>query len=263
MKVVTCITDIENPGYKYALKASCKYYGLELITIVAEDTKWSSHRNKDIELSKVLLTFNPDELVLFTDGYDTFFIGNEEKIISRYHYTRNNKDILIAAEQVCFPDASLASRFDDTKNTYNYLNSGGIMAPAQVLQEVILKFKFISQGLKNDLFPFSNQYLWTHYFLQNKNNIKLDTECSLFQTFTPKVITDGVLRVMEENSQKRQEFAKEVFKDINDNFEVKELLNLKNKKTGQNPLHLHFNSPISRYNMFQEPYLSWIELLNT
>jgi hypothetical protein len=263
MKVVTCITNTENPGYKYALKASCKYYGLELITIVAEDTEWSSHRNKDIELSKVLLTLNPDELVLFTDGYDTFFIGNEEKIVSRYHYSRNNKDILIAAEQVCFPDASLASRFDDTKSTYNYLNSGGIMAPAGVLLEAIKNLKNIREGLKEDPFPFSNQYLWSLYFLDNKNNIKLDSNCCLFQTFTPKVSTDRELRGMPENSQERQQFAKGIFKDINDNFEINGIIGLTNKKTGQSPLHLHFNSPISRYNMFQEPYLSWIEHLNT
>lgn len=265
MKIITCITDTEHLGYKYVLKSSCDFFGLELITLIAEDKEWETHRNKDLELAKALTHIPDSELVLFTDGYDAMFIGNEKQIIEKYDKARKGNELLISAEKSCYPDTLLATQFPNTASEFKYLNSGGIMGTAKTIKIALDELDKIKQDLRKetDLFVHSNQYLWTLYFLTNKDTISLDTDCNLFQTLTPKMNSVRHLREMEEDINERKEYAQKEFDSLNSDFELNNVFEFRNKLTGSQPLHLHFNSPLSKFGMFQEPYLSWIEYLNT
>lgn len=265
MKVITCISDVENPGYVYGLKASCNYFGLDLITLVTKDNKWESHRNKDIKLFSALRNLAMDEIVLFTDGYDTLFIGNEEEILTRYKDAVGEKGILISGEKSCYPDTSLAFQFQDIPSDFKYINSGGIIGTVRTLLEALSEIEKIKIELvtNSDLFPYSNQYLWTLYYIKNQEKIVIDFQCKLFQTLTPKMSSVAFLREMEDDIEKRKEFAKREFDKVNEDFELTKNLGLYNKLTFENPVHLHFNSPLSKFGMFQEPYLSWVEHFET
>lgn len=265
MTIITCISDVENPGYVYGLKASCNYFGLNLMTLVTADNSWETHRNKDTELHRALLGLPLDEIVLFTDGYDTFFIGNEKEIIIRYDSARDDKNLLITAEKCCFPATFLSDEFKSIPSEFKYVNSGGIIGNVESFLNALDEISIIQieEKSKTDAFPFSNQYLWMLYYIRNKESIALDYQCKLFQALTPNVSTFSILRDMEEDIDKRQSYVKKEFEKVNKDFQINGLFNFKNKLTGNYPIHLHFNSPISKFGMFQKPYLSWIEHFNS
>ncbi len=265
MKVITCISDEENLGYVYGLKASCKYFGLDLTTLVTKNNKWETHRNKDIELLSALKNLKLNEIVLFTDGYDTLFIGNEEEILKRYYDAVGKKDILISGEKSCYPDSSLAGQFQHIPSDFKYVNSGGIMGTVKFFLKALSEIEKIRRELLTnlDLFPFSNQYLWTLYFIKNQEKIAIDYKCKLFQTLTPKMSSVAFLREMDGDIEKRKKYTKREFEKVNEDFELNNNLSLLNKLTFERPVHLHFNSPISKFGMFHEPYLSWIEHFET
>ena len=246
MKIITCISDEENPGYVYGLKASCKYFGLDLTAIVTKDKIWETHRNKDTELFNALRVLPMDEIVLFTDGYDTFFIGNEKEIINRYDSARDGKNLLITAEKCCFPATFLSDQFHDVPSEFKFVNSGGIIGNVEAFLNALNEINKIQieEKSKDNLFPYSNQYLWMLYYIRNKEKISLDYQCQLFQALTPNVSTFSILRDMDEDIAKRQDYVKNEFEKVNNDFEVDRSFNFKNKLTGKYPIHLHFNSPI-------------------
>lgn len=264
MKVITCISDIENPGYLYGLKASAQYYDLDLITVVTQNSNWETHRNKDIELLKALDSIANDEIILFTDGYDVLFLGNETQLVEKYNQAVNGKELLISAEKSCYPDTSLRQYFTEFPTEFKYVNSGGIMGKAKDFRDALNRIEEIRKTIEseNDLFPHSNQYLWTLFFIDNKNKIALDYECKLFQTLTPKMDSVRHLWEMEEDIDNRKEYAMREFEKINEDFDTCEMIKVRNIRTNQVPLHLHFNSPLSKFGMFQEPYINWIEHFN-
>lgn len=68
---------------------------------------------------------------------------------------------------------------------------------------------------------------------------------------------------MADDIEKRKEYAKREFDKVNKDFELNNNLSLFNRLTFEKPVHLHFNSPLSKFGMFQEPYLSWVEHFDT
>ena len=83
MKVVTVISDDENPGF-FLLKLSCAIYELELTTLVTTKKHFQTNRLKDSLLSDYLEEINSDELILYTDGYDAVFLTGENEVIDKY-----------------------------------------------------------------------------------------------------------------------------------------------------------------------------------
>lgn len=264
MKVITCISNIENPGYVYGLKASCEYFDLDLITLVRKCTTWETHRNKDKELYSALKNLPSDEKVLFTDGYDTLFLAKEPEILLRYKDAVGNKKILISGEKSCYPDTTLSFHFQNIPSDYKYINSGGIIGPVKAILEALLEIEKIQSELDNttDKYPFSNQYLWTLYFINNQKKVSIDFQCKLFQTFTPKITTKAFFNENKCDTNNKMEFVKREFEKVNEDFELGDNFSLHNKLTNKKPVHLHFNSPLSKFGMFHEPYLSWIEHFN-
>lgn len=183
MKLTTVISSKVHLGFTL-LEKSCAFNNLDLNAIECEEKFFNSNRVKDEYLKGYLEDLPSDTIVLFTDGYDTFFFAGETEILNKFIEFKT--DLLFSAETGCYPDYSLSSYYPKTISPYRFLNSGGFIGKAGIIKE------FISDGLLygDEKFPYSNQYLWTLCYLQNQKSIKLDTLCSIFCTLSQEVIQD-------------------------------------------------------------------------
>lgn len=264
MKIITCISDEEDIGYKYALKASCNYHNLDLITLLHR-SEWITHRNKDIYLKNYLFTLPENEIVLFTDGYDTILIGGEEQILKRYKLVSPESGIVISTERYCSPDPSLISLYPLVNTQYRFLNSGGIIG--KVSEILLLLEKVNSLNLENkktvsNHYRWSNQYLWTQIFLKEKElNIKLDVNCELFQTI-PNSIESGYKYAGVTNVEEREKMILNSIDAILNEFILNNGISIKNVSTNTYPIHLHFCGELMKPAMFMEPFNIFIAFVN-
>lgn len=251
IKVVCCITDNENPGYKFGLKASCRKFGIDLMTI-CRDSQWTSHRLKDRLLKEYLLTQHRSQIVLFTDAYDTLFLGGANEIYERYATECGANELLVSAEKNCFPDQGLTEHYPKIYSPYRYVNSGGIIGPAESFLFALNEIDRLNAG---NSYLWSNQYLWTKIYLANVAPIRLDTKCVLFQTMCD----------MEEQTKDSRAMRNFIVDIPTENYiyteqeRFKREFTIENKKLTNNlfkttPVHLHFNSVLMKFMMFREPF---------
>ena len=264
MKIITCISDKEDIGYKYALKASCTYHNLELITLL-HTSEWRTHRNKDFYLKNYLFTLPENEIVLFTDGYDTILIGGEEQILKRYKLVSPESGIVISTEKYCSPDPSLINLYPLAYTQYRYLNSGGIIGKVSEILALLEKVNSLNIGneeIASNQYKWSNQYLWTQVFLQeNVLNIKLDVNCELFQTI-PNSIEAGYKYAGIIKLEERKQMIINSIDDILNEFIIDNGTSIKNTNTDTYPVHLHFCGELMKPAMFMEPFVSFIEYIH-
>jgi hypothetical protein len=264
MKIVTCITDTEHIGYKYGLYASCKHHNLELVTLIKDDKEWKSHRIKDNSLKKYLEKLQPDEIVLFSDGYDTLFIGNEDEILERYEKVTDYKTVLIAAEINCYPASLFAEKYPKVEGPYKYVNSGGFIGRIEQIVQLLDDIENINlwaEDFDEKIFEWSNQYLWTWAYLKQRQHITLDTNCVLFQCFSVDTTTSQQQLSLVNQKRQIKSFTIKKMDEILENFTVKKD-EVYNKITQSYPIHLHFNTPITKFGMFRKPFIKIIEKMN-
>jgi hypothetical protein len=199
------------------------------------------------------------------DGYDTLFLARDDFFMKEYQAVRNGKEIVISAEKYCFPDTGLASYFPVKDSPFAYVNSGGIIGSVKGFKKALDTLEVIDsaeeKGMDN-AFSFSNQYLWTLYSIRYPQEITLDINCRIFQTLTPEMASVQSFIHMN-NPEERKEYAKNEFSKVMEDMEIRDTFSVFNRITQTKPCHLHFNSPLSKYTMFQDPFLNWIELLNS
>jgi hypothetical protein len=262
VKVITCINNKYHPGYKYGLSVSCRYYNYELITILTEE--WKSHRDKDRGLQQALNELEDHEIILFTDGYDTLFLDTPQSVLSMYDEIRNGKEIVISAEKCCYPDPQLTRYYPASKSPFSYVNSGGIIGTVAAFKDALNCLKEISEMKANEAYTFSNQYLWTWFFILYPEKITLDDSCRIFQTLSPDMsaVKKWVKLMNSFSSLKGKNLAASEFRKVLRDFEYSDSIGLFNTITKTKPKHLHFNSPISKSNMFEEPFKRWIRTMH-
>lgn len=233
MIVLTCISDFDHPGYNL-LSSSCNYYGLRLKTLFHKSS-WSSHRLKDNYVKRYLETLNPNEVILFTDGYDTMFASDEQEILNKYYSL--DVPVVFSSEANCFPEESFKTEYGAGKTKFQYLNSGGYIGRVSKLLNLLDEFEFIKSTeilLEKDSYNWSNQFLWTKLYLLNRDKIALDYDCSIFQTFVNRI------DIFNKDAQDRARLFLEEANNVLDDFYI-EGGRLYNKLTNTKPSHLHFN----------------------
>lgn len=200
MKVVTIATDLENTFLKRLLIPSCRGFGLDLV-ILHMDQKEFKFRNKRAALRHYLARCcAPDELIFYTDAYDTLFLRDERYI--RETYGGFPQSIVFSAEPNNWPlgAVGLALAEDPPARPYPYLNSGGFIGIAGDLLELYDKypdppsdqFRLLrhlrAHGYDTDKrFGFSDQYYWTLVQLLEAETVGLDNKAVLFENFAPAV----------------------------------------------------------------------------
>ena len=121
-----------------------------------------------INLIKDFISVLPkDDLVLFVDGYDTFFVRSHEEIVKRYNDMGSK--IVFGAEKDLWPDQSL--QFPDQTTSFKYLNSGCFIGQVSELRKF---FKEPVQNSEDDQLYVQKRYLTEAY------DVALDVESYLF-----------------------------------------------------------------------------------
>jgi hypothetical protein len=271
MKIITCITDPEQIGYKYALQASCKFYGLDLITLTSTDN-WKSHRERYTLYKELLVELDPDEPVFFTDGYDVIFVGGEEEILAKYKKLAPDNQILMSADRFCAPDPKMAKHFEQTKFGYNFLCAGGLIGK---VKDILVVIDELFKGIENDKssenkeFFWCDQYLWTKLYLTQKFNIISDHNCEIFQTFTSVKSIQNLYEfvnnepeVSEDEDLYQRKSLTRTIDAILDEVELTSDFRIHNKTTNTYPIQIHFNTKINKLVMFMEPFIQLVDKLS-
>lgn len=230
MKIVTVVSDQNCLGFTL-LKLSCTVNNLDLVALICSDEDFKGNRTKDVILKEYLASVDYNEVLLFTDGYDTLMLAPESEILQKFDLA--NTGILFSAETYCWPDQKLVAKYPKTLSPYKYLNSGGFIGRAGVIKQML------SQSMKEceSEFPFSNQYLWTLKFLKFRNVISLDTACNVFCTFSPEMGENNLVETDKESYNKYVSDKKQWF---NENFLIRDNRIISNiSKT--RPSSVHFN----------------------
>jgi hypothetical protein len=269
MKIVTCISNPEQIGYVSALQASCKYYNLELITLVSK--VWETNRVKDTLLEEYLVKIDPNDIVLFTDGYDVVFVANEKEILERYQSLNPKGKIIISGDRICSPESNFAKYFPNQTTGYSFINTGGMIGKAKeflVILDKVSQKAVEDNSIQNKEYQWSNQYLWTKVATANQDLFLVDSYCEIFQTFTNKFVLEQMFEY--KNNEPKLSLGEDLYKrksliSIIDNASKElEIIDdrVYNKVTKTTPIHIHFNTEINKLTMFMEPFVQLIEKVN-
>jgi len=181
----------------WALNQSAKSYGVDVLNLGigsdAFDMTGFGGMPKIKLVKEHLKSLPGNDIVLFMDGYDTFFADNLSTI--RERFLGFNVDILFSAEETCWPltdNDFFQSRWKDEGTPYKYLNSGLYIGRVEALlaflelnekmsdngdDQLFCQIRFLSRG--DNKFPYS---------------ITLDYEAYIFQNHDPSVrVVNGQL----------------------------------------------------------------------
>jgi hypothetical protein len=230
MKIVTLVSDTNHSGF-LLLKASCEYHKLDLVTLVCDQAQYVNHYVKVSLLNKYFTTLDDEELVMFTDGYDTVMLAGMEEILAKFKGFKS--EIVFSAETNCYPDASLKSRYPMRSDSpYHFLNSGGFIGKVGFLR------KNIAYHVEpNANFDYCDQYFWTRRYLDGRYDITLDSHCELFCTLSPEMGGEGF---MSKNMSNYFGY----FSNMNDWFDKTFFLaegRVVSQVTHSKPCNFHFN----------------------
>ena len=220
MKFVTVATS-ENEGLKL-LKKSCDHFGINL-DILGYGRPYQGNGTKIIYLTEYLREQDPQEVILFTDAYDSFFVKDTQDLEDEF--LKFNHPLLFSSEDNYYfriqgiPHLFLNRYYfykypksESVYKKYRYLNSGGYMGYARNILEV-----FEESGITKSMR--SDQVNLHRHFVHSPSSIKLDYDHRIFTNYG--------------------KFAQP------DRFEVKND-ELKNKFTGSSPFIFHFPGPKHR-----------------
>ena len=165
------------------LKKNVKEKG-ETIEVLGEQEKrvigWENQQRFGIKLREVSNflkrpTLNPEDIILFTDGFDVAYFGTKEEILRRYY--QFNHPIVFGCETDCWPDPNRVSEYMAKNATkagveFPYLNSGMFIGTVDALRKCIINYNYND---KDD-----DQRYWTTQYLENPQLITLDYYNFLF-----------------------------------------------------------------------------------
>lgn len=208
--IVTVATE---PEKMWALEQSAKKFGVK-VTNLGENHPWRdpmtglSGMPKIQLVNEYLATVHEDDIVLFMDGYDTFFADSPEVILERFYHME--ADIVFGAESEHWPlvdDEFMRDKWPETGTPYRYLNSGLYIGKAKALHAFIVQSApSTSYDEKDDQLFCQIRYLgsgavegdldWKHERQLERFpfTVKLDVEAYIFQNHEPDIrIVEGQL----------------------------------------------------------------------
>nr|MDT0659793.1 hypothetical protein [Micromonospora sp. DSM 115978] len=200
MKVVTISSDLDQPFLRRLLIPSCGTLGLDLFILHSATDGFQHSDKRSIITSYLTRHAEADELIVFTDAYDTVFIRGEQYIEDLYKTFA--QPVVFSAEVGSWPLGALGFAILDSPpvHPYPFLNSGGYIGPAGALLELLdrypqppsEKFELLRKLRQfgydtNERHAFSDQYYWTLVQLLEGETIALDHTALLFENLGPPV----------------------------------------------------------------------------
>lgn len=170
----------------HRLLTSAKYFDINVINLGlgvewgGTDMTGPGGGHKINLVQKYISKLEDHEVVLFLDGYDTFFAGDLNTIVRRYFGFGNR--VLFAAEKDLWPDSSMIHPLSPTP--YRFLNSGLFIGEVGTLKAMM------AEPIENAA---DDQLYYQKKFLSGQFDIALDYECYIFQCHDPVVDKKGNL----------------------------------------------------------------------
>ena len=133
--------------------------------------KYSGHFMKDLETIEFLKDKNPDDLVIFLDGFDSLSLSSEEEIIEKFKSF--NKKLVISVENI--RNAYLTHSYVFQKVLGKYINTGLFMGEVRFVRD------FLERMYSKEYDKKSNQKTWCKFLNSEYNEyIGLDRDSLLF-----------------------------------------------------------------------------------
>ena len=119
------------------------------------------------------------EYVLFTDGFDTFFVRDPKDLIE--DFLSYNSPLLVSAEKSCAPIAALADEYPEASTRFRFVNGGGFVGRVEDVSRIVGRMNRKYMGYHRPEFQNGNDQIdWTYGFLEKEFGIALDTQCKIF-----------------------------------------------------------------------------------
>jgi len=226
VKVVTVATDLKHPFLRRFLVRSCAALGLHLVILKPREAHdWQGFISKKILLARYLDSVRDrDELLLFTDGYDTVFVRGAQPIVEAY--ARCGAPILFSGETNSWPLGAIGCVLYGARpeGRFPYLNTGGFIGRASQIQDLMRRYPeapidrfpvlrdLESHGydLRKD-YGWSDQFYWTLVHLLERERIAVDREAHVFEYFGPQLADVVVREVVALNEASARKWRRSAF----------------------------------------------------
>ncbi|WP_422359124.1 glycosyltransferase domain-containing protein [Reichenbachiella sp.] len=172
MKVVTIATDHNH--HLERLLVSARHFGIDIIQL-GQGRKYQSHNDKTRWLLEYFEGLDDDEIVLYTDGYDSVFLSDLDYI--EKEFLKMNHPFVMGTEQNFNCDASPLKKLDfyltypKGKKPYRFLNAGGYIGRVGYVRDML---KRVEKDGEND------QDMLNQYYSKNHGTIQLDHDQKIF-----------------------------------------------------------------------------------
>lgn len=166
--VITTCDNKDNQGW-HKLEASLQKFGYDYECIVHPFTfgtqlgvvrKWANEYTGDATH------------ILYTDAFDTVALGGLNEVVNKF--TGFDCKMLISAEKNCYPHPERAADYPYCESAWRFVNGGGWICEIEY-------FKYLCE--KEGLSQHSHDQVWLmEAYLRNQQDIKLDSNCEVFQS---------------------------------------------------------------------------------
>lgn len=164
-----------NQDQIFRLRDTANYFGIPLVTYGAGQQFVSWVDTKLTKLSEFLIPIKHEyDLVLYTDGGDSWFMTNLDEIIDKFNSL--NADLLVAGEKDCYPLSHLYEVFPKTPYKARYINCGGYLGYIDYFVEQLEIIRHSYHGTDTN-----DQALWIRGLADGKVKYTVDSKCEIFQ----------------------------------------------------------------------------------
>lgn len=175
VSVITVFTEKEKAVGAIQLESSNQAY----VNAYKEENKPWTNPDK-IKYYIDVLEKTTSEYALLMDGYDVVFIKNiDEEFIKAFEGM--NKRIIFNATKNNYPKITLNDEYSN--NEFKYLNAGLVFGYTADLLSFYKKAYELTKDLRI-MNPWKSEQLYIRLAAKNNENVGIDSECRLFQTFS-------------------------------------------------------------------------------
>lgn len=182
MNIYTC--NVGDPIMIKMLQTSCDRYGVKLNVYNDGDNHFKNNRRIKIDLMIQYLEGIRDKYVIYTDGWDSWFVRDPKQIRNVYQKYYPGK-IVISGNKSLYPQQETSDGFNG-KTSYKYICAGGMMGPRLKLLDTLKRIDKLYEDQSSD------QLGWIKLYQEDKNAFIIDEECRIFQTMFGVVDDDVV-----------------------------------------------------------------------
>jgi len=152
-------------------RRSVSHFGYELINVHPKGAYFKGHGEVFQQLYNTICDLPPDQMVVYSDGADTFFLREIEP---------PTDCILYSTEKAYYPTDGKQDRYTNKLTPWCYLNGGGWSGPAGLVREYFERFGL--SKLKGDINGQQAQHNAYFAAMDSGFPVELDQFCNEFQS---------------------------------------------------------------------------------